>query len=1359
MKRILSLLICTGLYTLTLLSGASAQTAVPLNTIVSEHFNTIGSSGTATLPANWKFSSAGTGAGSGWLTGTNTSTTTQAASSGSPVNGGAYNWATTAGTDRAIGFMGSGSYASPNSIMAYYRNTTGATLTTITVAYSVERYRVNSSAFQLNFYSSTDGSTWTARTNGDISAAGFPTGASSYSFNTPRTLTRTVTITGLSIANNADFYLRWLFTDASAATAQGIALDNVSLYAGTATPIIRAKLRDQLTLDNIPLNQANSGDQLTYTTVISNTGSGDATNVTLTAPAPVNTTLSGGSIVSSALARDDSYSTPFNTVLSSSNVLTNDYGLPSVAVVSFGPSASPSATAAGGTGSSDNGGTVLLNADGSFTYTPASGFAGIDKFAYIAGTGTAPDNSAVVTITVGSAASSVNDAYTVTGNVYISHAAGSGLLSNDAGTSITVTAVNGNAANVGAAISTAQGGSLTVQADGSFTYNPPAGYEGSDNFTYTIDNGFGISSTATVSLTISGMIWFINNSAGTAGDGRLSSPFNTLAAFNSINNGTGNNPAAGDHIFLYTGAGNYTGGTSLLNNQRLIGQGASVSIAVATGISLAPGSATLPATGGTNPVIINAAGNGITTAQGNIIRGVNLGNCSGNALHGNSFSTLTISEASINTTGQAISLTSGTLSANFVSVSSSGGVNGILLSAIAGTCTISGGTISGNSGACISIPGGSLSASYAGSITQSNNAPLVSVTMGHTIGTISFSTGTLSATNGTGLQFDNADGIYNFTGTVTLNGGDAGIDIINGSSGNFTFSSAAITNPSGTAITINGGNGVITHSGTISKTSAGRLVDIQSRTGGSVTLNGNLSSTASATGINVSSNTGGTISFAGTTKTVNSGTNPAVNLATNTGATINFTGGGLGITTTSGAGFSATGGGTVSVQGTGNTLVSTTGTALTVTSTAIGAAGITFQSISSNGSSSGIVLNGTGSAGGLTVTGTGVANSGGTIQNCTSNGVSLTSASSISLSYMTISGNLDDGINGSSVTHFSLANCSILNNGNSVTDEGIQHTNLAGNCSISNTTVTGSAHNNLYISNNSGTLSSFTVSGSSFSSNNATTGNHGVLMEMLGTAVLSSSSFTSSSFASNRSIGMQVIGGDAAVITLVTVSGCTFSSNQIGIDFSGSNGPAMNLNFNSNTLTGQNSHAINVFLGTPSTNTLQVKIDGNTIGNAAVAGSGSAIGNGIRINGNGNGTIVALLNNNVIRQTPNGRGIEIIGRNGTGRTDVTVTNNNVNPQDVSGFPLSAIIVQSNTVTVTGYTVRADIRGNTVPAGTAFDLSTGFIALVETSTSNLQLVNTTASGTPVAQLTATNTGSTSANAGVSLIAGPINVPPF
>ena len=51
-------------------------------------------------------------------------------------------------------------------------------------------------------------------------------------------------------------------------------------------------------------------------------------------------------------------------------------------------------------------GTLTLNADGSFTYTPSANYNGADSFTYKANDGTADSNVATVTITVGA----VNDA-------------------------------------------------------------------------------------------------------------------------------------------------------------------------------------------------------------------------------------------------------------------------------------------------------------------------------------------------------------------------------------------------------------------------------------------------------------------------------------------------------------------------------------------------------------------------------------------------------------------------------------------------------------------------------------------------------------------------------------------------------------------------------------------------------------------------------------------------------------------------------------------------------------------------------------------------------------------------------------
>ncbi|MEZ6079787.1 MAG: hypothetical protein R3C56_30180 [Pirellulaceae bacterium] len=62
-------------------------------------------------------------------------------------------------------------------------------------------------------------------------------------------------------------------------------------------------------------------------------------------------------------------------------------------------------------------------------------------------------------------------------------------------------------------------------------------------------------------------------------------------------------------------------------------------------------------------------------------------------------------------------------------------------------------------------------------------------------------------------QFDNADGIYHFNGEVTLNGGDAGIDILGGSSGTFTFSDTTITDPSGAGLNVENSRPNITFDG------------------------------------------------------------------------------------------------------------------------------------------------------------------------------------------------------------------------------------------------------------------------------------------------------------------------------------------------------------------------------------------------------------------------------------------------------------------------------------------------------------------------------------------------------------------
>lgn len=88
------------------------------------------------------------------------------------------------------------------------------------------------------------------------------------------------------------------------------------------------------------------------------------------------------------------------------------------------------------------------------------------------------------------------------------------LLLNDDGTDqaeFTLASVNGSSANISAIISLASGATLTVQADGSFVYDPNGAFDslvsgqaGTDSFIYTIEDSFGAADQATAVLTISG---------------------------------------------------------------------------------------------------------------------------------------------------------------------------------------------------------------------------------------------------------------------------------------------------------------------------------------------------------------------------------------------------------------------------------------------------------------------------------------------------------------------------------------------------------------------------------------------------------------------------------------------------------------------------------------------------------------------------------------------------------------------------------------------------------------------------------------------------------------------------------------
>src|SRR5205085_1755678 len=112
--------------------------------------------------------------------------------------------------------------------------------------------------------------------------------------------------------------------------------------------------------------------------------------------------------------------------------------------------------------------------------------------------------------------------------------------------------------------------------------------------------------------------------------------------------------------------------------QRLIGQDASASLSTITGLNPGTGSAAFPAMNSGNATIakITSAVNAINLTNGatsNLIRGLTVGSTTGIGINGTSFGTLTADvdmSDSPSRTGQALSLTTGTLAATFTSINS-----------------------------------------------------------------------------------------------------------------------------------------------------------------------------------------------------------------------------------------------------------------------------------------------------------------------------------------------------------------------------------------------------------------------------------------------------------------------------------------------------------------------------------------------------------------------------------------------------------------------------------------------------------------------------------------------------------------
>ncbi len=207
----------------------------------------------------------------------------------------------------------------------------------------------------------------------------------------------------------------------------------------------------------------------------------------------------------------------------SGNLLTNDTDPNgdslTVTALSFG-AVGVAATVASAAGVE---GELVVNADGSYSFTPGAGFDALAvgesdtvTFTYTVSDGNGGVDTASVTITV----NGLNEGPDAVDDDAITDedsAISGNLLTNDTdpnGDSLTVTALSFGAVGVAATVASAAGveGELVVNADGSYSFTPGAGFDAlavgeSDTvtFTYTVSDGNGGVDTASVTITVNGL--------------------------------------------------------------------------------------------------------------------------------------------------------------------------------------------------------------------------------------------------------------------------------------------------------------------------------------------------------------------------------------------------------------------------------------------------------------------------------------------------------------------------------------------------------------------------------------------------------------------------------------------------------------------------------------------------------------------------------------------------------------------------------------------------------------------------------------------------------------------------------------
>ncbi|MFT3796204.1 beta strand repeat-containing protein [Flavobacterium sp.] len=208
-------------------------------------------------------------------------------SEGGVTDGGVYAFDTPAG-DRSLGIQPATGDFAPGTITLRFQNQTGAAVTSLSIGYKVYVYNDQAASSSFNFSHSADNATYTAVAGLNLTSPTTADVAPEW-----KAHYRVVTLTGLNIANNNYYYLRW-----SGATVSGsvdfdeFALDDIVAVANPTS--VFAPFTGTAESFVVNGNTTLSGDTTVSGNLTFNAGKLDINGRTLALNGSVTNTVTGG---------------------------------------------------------------------------------------------------------------------------------------------------------------------------------------------------------------------------------------------------------------------------------------------------------------------------------------------------------------------------------------------------------------------------------------------------------------------------------------------------------------------------------------------------------------------------------------------------------------------------------------------------------------------------------------------------------------------------------------------------------------------------------------------------------------------------------------------------------------------------------------------------------------------------------------------------------------------------------------------------------------------------------------------------------------------------------------------------------